>query len=1002
MKTYIYLIFTCICFNSFGQERKLEIDFEAIKSSLKVAKLEKAIRASNNTNDERPIIKLPLIDGTLKAFYFMESPIWEKVEDMAKAEIQTYSGVSVDNDGFLARITISSLGLSAIIRSPSAYYIIEVEDLPNNKYIIYPLGSKRNIKCEVGENSLIKNVESKFKLSNQLSSAPFPNGTYLRVYRFAAAATGEFTTNIGSGSRTTALQRITEIVNLISLIYESEVAIRFSLVAETTNKNLIFSDASTDPFSPSGSASADASQNGFNLMSSNQGSFANFLPYVNYDIGHTFHFVSGSSGSGQAGPTPCTNSYKARGWTQMGLNYSTGIVANIAAHEIGHQFEAHHTFNARGGTSSEPTVCSDQWDGTSAVEPGGGVTLMGYGQVCSSPNYTLTGKVDNSFFHTKSIEQILQSDGFGAAGANGCANLIATGNSLPVANAGPDVVMPVNTPFTLTGSATDNDNTDVLTYTWEEYDIATLDDKGALGATVTGRGGYSAVNSPNTAPLFRSYIPSITGYTRTFPDMQYVLNNVNNGSPNSGEDLPQVGRIMKFRLTVRDNKVNGGGIDSDERIINVDASKGPFTLTSPNGGNVLNAGSSLIITWQVNGTDVLSSNVKILLSIDGGNSFPIILVANTPNDNNEIVTVPNNVASSTTCRIKIVSLNDTTFEFFDVSDSNFTISSSCLANNSYICPTNTISEQSGNAIFNLGLNYYPANKIIGGKKVYSTSGSVNRTLFLYTNNSYTTCTNAGFQVNSILISFRVSKPGVYNISALTNTASSRSFTVYSSTSLSCNTFIGSNSYDAGGGSYSRITSRDIFLNECIDYYIVVYLGSSSTPTIDLSIIGDGDVIEVSSNPQGVNYTYVAVNQSNSQIAAVSSNSDFTSLSQGNYKIYGLEYQNTINPTIFLNQTISQVYNSNNCILFSTNSKTITVLESPCLTNILLISPNNNIGTGTQLIQASATALNAGITASNKITGTGTRAIFQAKTLLLQSGFEVNAGSIFRAEVGGCN
>lgn len=1018
MKHFILLFFFSITL-AFSQEKYVTIELSSLKSSLKNVKLEsesKAARLGKSTQSKDPlsIIKIPLIDGTIKSFYVEESPIWEDANAMKEADIRTYSGVSVDNDGYSIRFTVSQLGFSGMIKSPSNYYVVEAINVANNTYKVYPLSRYSELKCGVDTtfmNQTIKNL----KKNRPSSSAPFPNGTQLRTYRLAAAATGEFVTSIGGGSRTTALAKMTEIIGLINSIYINEVSMKFSLIAETTNKTILFTDSANDPFSPTGGASADASQDGFDRMAATTGSFAYYLPYNKYDVGHTFHFDADAgnsmSGSGQAGPTPCTDSQKAAGWSMFGLNANAGLVANTIAHELGHQFGAHHTYNARGGTSSRPTVCSDQWSATSSIEPGSGSTLLSYAGLCSSPNYNLTGPDQDggSYFHAHSIQEILQSDGFLAANGTTCGSLDATGNALPVANAGVDFTLPVNTPFTLIGSATDANAEDILTYNWEQYDIATLDDKGALGSTIAGRGGYTAVVS-TTAPLFRSYAPSKTGHTRTFPNMAYVLNNSNAGGENSGEDLPQAGRTIKFRLNVRDNKANGGGIDSDERILTIDDTKGPFSVSYPNGGETINAGDDLTVTWQVNNTATISPSVKILLSNDGGNTFPFVLAASTTNDGEKIVTLPTNMASSTICRIKIVSTVNPTIEFFDVSNADFTISSNCVAKNNAICPTGAVTGDAGDAIFNLALSNKNVKKVVNNKGTYSTVGQIQRQLYCYSDATFTACQSAsGFNLASIVIPFRVSQTGEYKISALSSSGSAKMFSIYNSATVGCDSFVGSTTNVTGSGSISTFSNKTLSLNECTDYYAVVYFGSSATPTIELSVIGAGDLYEPLTSPTGVNYTYVAVNQNTNLISSISNASDFTSLGAGTYNIYGLQYANTLNPNTFINQTISQVYNSDYCLLFSANSKTLNItgiIGNPCVSTLALVSPSDNISSGNVVKQASSTfqttAPNANITASNRITGNGTQATYQAKSILLQNGFLADTGTIFKAEIGGCN
>jgi hypothetical protein len=85
----------------------------------------------------------------------------------------------------------------------------------------------------------------------------------------------------------------------------------------------------------------------------------------------------------------------------------------------------------------------------------------------------------------------------------------------------------------------------------------------------------------------------------------------------------------------------------------------------------LSGGSSQTITWNVTNTDVAPvncANVNILLSTDGGQTFPTVLLASTRNDGSELVTIPN--TPSTTARIKVQAVGNI---FFDLSNVNFVI-----------------------------------------------------------------------------------------------------------------------------------------------------------------------------------------------------------------------------------------------------------------------------------------------------------------------------------------
>ena len=81
-------------------------------------------------------------------------------------------------------------------------------------------------------------------------------------------------------------------------------------------------------------------------------------------------------------------------------------------------------------------------------------------------------------------------------------------------------------------------------------------------------------------------------------------------------------------------------------------------------------------------------------------------------------------------------------------------------------------------------------------------------------------------------------------------------------------------------------------------------------------------------------------------------------------------------------------------------KTITIYSCQGSFNLSSTnSPSDDISTGTITKQASSTT--GSITATNKITGTA-NVTYQAKTITLDQGFKAENGTVFKAEVGGCN
>jgi Metallo-peptidase family M12B Reprolysin-like/Secretion system C-terminal sorting domain/Bacterial pre-peptidase C-terminal domain/Fibronectin type III domain len=575
------------------------------------------------------VVSFPMSDGTNETFRVSNAPVMEEGLATKFPGIHSYSGVSVADPSVSIRFSISPLGFRGMILSAkkSTVYIDPLED---NIYMVL----SRNVMARSQDkfDCLTTSIASADALEEDNPLLENANDGILRTYRIAMVCSGEFSQFWLDGSEANDTERkakvtaaLNDALTRTNGIYERDFGVRLLLIA--SNASIIYLDAATDPIGTSSGS----------WNSQTQTTCTNVIGSANYDIGHLVH--RGPTNNGNAGciGCVCTAGTKGSGWTSYIDLSSDFFVVDYLTHEIGHQFGGNHTFTH----NNEGT--------TAQVEPGSGSTIMGYAGI--------TGATDvqphsDDYFHAATILQI--TNYIKTGGGAGCAQQISTGNSTPTANAGADYTIPRSTPFMLSGIGSDANTGDVLTYTWEQMNQRAT--------------GFSTIPSATATagPQFRSQPPAIDA-TRIFPELNSILGGTNS---NTWEVLPSVARTLNFRFTVRDNRPGGGSNQSDNMVLTVSGTTGPFAVTAPNTAVSWAANSTQTITWSVNGTSgapINCANVRILLSVDGGGSY-VTLAASTPNDGSETITIPNSVSSF--CRIKIEAIGNI---FFDISNVNFSI-----------------------------------------------------------------------------------------------------------------------------------------------------------------------------------------------------------------------------------------------------------------------------------------------------------------------------------------
>lgn len=615
------------------------------------------VEFSGEARTKNIILTVPKPDGTTTRFRIEDSPVLSPAIAAQFPNIKTYQGYGIDEPQTTARFDWTDTGFRGYIMAEEGTYSIDpYQTNDQENYIVFykhQYGNPtRQFHCKLdealsGEKDMLDSSVKPYDFF-----ADFAHGNQVRTYRLAISTTGEYTNffrqsgDTDAQAQERAFNAVTTSVNRIIAVYRKELSVSFTLVSGT---NLVYPTTTETPanYANNGSSS-DLNQNQTNVDS--------IIGNANYDVAHLFETVdSGIAGLGVV----CATGNKARGLSGQPTPLGEGFDVDYVAHEMGHQFNANHTFNSTANCNNSPAIARR--------EPGSAVTIMGYAGICSSTSNVQRNSIDT--FHVYNLTEIIP---FITTGGGSACGTVAGTNAPPVVAALSNYTIPFNTPFSLTASATDADN-DPLTYNWEQNDPSA-----------------SASSYPNTVddddvslvfrPGFRSYLPTI-GATRTFPSLTYILNNANEApvtfsgtSPVgsicaatciTGEDLPSAARTMNFRVTVRDGK---GGISDQGTVLTVVNTTTPFTVNEP---STWTANSTATVTWNVSGTNaapISAANVKISLSTDGGLTFPTVLSASTANDGSETITVPN--TPSVTARIKVEAVGNI---FFDISNSNFTI-----------------------------------------------------------------------------------------------------------------------------------------------------------------------------------------------------------------------------------------------------------------------------------------------------------------------------------------
>ena len=622
------------------------LDLNAFKSQLTNTPLRTDLGSGNSV-----IVSFPDEKGNMERFRVLETSILAPFIAVKYPNIKTYIGFSLDNPGARIRFSVTPQGLKTMtsyINKPTVF-TVPIAKGNISEYITYDRGvrinSKKDFEC-LTENEYVP-------IKELTSFSRDANDQILRTLKIAISTTGEYTNFWDDGddtngdAQTDALAALVSTLNRSNEVFEVDMAVTFQLV---TGTEIIYPSASTDPYTGS-------------YNSQLQSTLTSVVGESNYDIGHLFNYGSNTGNAGCIGCV-CVDGQKGSGFSSHsftdndgGPNMDDFFDIDYVPHEIGHQMGGNHTFSQ----SSEGTGVN--------YEPGSGTTIMGYAGI-TGPNDVQDHS--DPYFHYGTINQVLNN-----LDNRTCWTSTVISNNPPTANAGEDYTIPQGTAFKLVGSATDSDQGDVLTYTWEQVDSGTTT-SGSFGPTKT------------TGAVWRSRPPT-TNPTRYMPTKSRVLsgeltesNPVETVDNSSWETVSTVARSLNFALTVRDrSEANGTGqfpqSDFDFMTVTVDGNSGPFAVTSQTSNETWNVGESQTVTWDVAGTDggsVNTPSVNIYLSTDGGLTFPFLAASNIANDGSHTFSVPSADGDSDQLRVMVEGNENI---FYAVNSTNFSLQESEFA-----------------------------------------------------------------------------------------------------------------------------------------------------------------------------------------------------------------------------------------------------------------------------------------------------------------------------------
>lgn len=362
---------------------------------LDTARLDVLSRGASTAPPEH--IELPLPDGGVSVFDLERSDVLPPGLAAKFPQLQSLKGR--DATGREVRIDMTRHGIHALVRDPGGDWMVR----PEKSGATTSRGGSRHIvfrRADAAASSWTEGtpedaVDARFGRSGPVGRKSSDGTPLLRTFRLAMTATSAYTAKMG-GSLEDGLAGIVRTVNRLNGIFENELGVHFVLAEG--NERLVFVRPEDDPFDriAPGKGATDEQAVKLNVQVTRDA-----IGEEAFDVGHV---LDGRRNAGLAGTLGNTcmpwsgndarlKQAKAAGMTGSAKPFGDAFHVDYVAHELGHQFGAHHTFAG----------CGRGEDAASTFVPGSGSTIMGYAGICARNNLQMHS---DAYFHAASIEQI--------------------------------------------------------------------------------------------------------------------------------------------------------------------------------------------------------------------------------------------------------------------------------------------------------------------------------------------------------------------------------------------------------------------------------------------------------------------------------------------------------------------------------------------------------------------------------------------------------------------